>query len=340
MLKHVRASWCNLSVISGNLSVLVLLWEAEGHPYEAITIPYKSANHLHNLHAAMLLGAKWPTTNQIMQQISTTERNLRLTWYAHCMLFKHSMDSMDMSDMTTESMAAMVRSFSIISRNHFTPVSWICWVLWSPPFTTRLQGIRLDYILSTACAVTNIHSLSLREQVIMIHDLFIMHLQKMRVDPIRRATLSHGRHCPSYPLTVLRSGVKHSKKWLLWHPDLRYHSLVFHVLESSKASCHSFRATAKRFAGVAKKLPKIPLHGWCLLQCKQLHFKTVWGSETWTLFGIWRPCQIQVVCASIQSSVWDENHPNTQSRERTQIHSGLHSLWKAIEYRTWTAENP
>ena len=97
MLKHVRAIWCNLSVISGNLSVLVLLWEAEGHPYEAITIPYKSANHLQNLHAARLLGAKWPTTNQIMQQISTTERNLRLrlTWYAHCMLFKHSMDSMD-----------------------------------------------------------------------------------------------------------------------------------------------------------------------------------------------------------------------------------------------------
>ena len=209
-----------------------------------------------------------------------------------------------------------------------------------PTLHNTFEGICLDYILSTACAVTNIHSLSLREQVIMIHDLFIMHLQKMRVDPIRRATLSHGRHCPSYPLTVLRSGVKHSKKWLLWHPDLRYHSLVFHVLESSKASCHSFRATAKRFAGVAKKLRKIPLHGWCVLQCKQLHFKTVWGSETWTLFGIWRPCQIQVVCASIQSSVWDENHPNTQSRERTQIHSGLHSLWKAIEYRTWTAENP
>ena len=196
----------------------MLLWEAEGHPYEAITIPYKSANHLHNLHAAMLLGAKWPTTNQIMQQqINTTERNLRLrlTWDAHCMLFKHSMD---MSDMTTESMAAMVRSFSIISCNHFTPVSWICWVLWSPPFTTCLQGIRLDYILSTACAVTNIHSLSLREQVIMIHDLFIMHLQKMRVDPIRRATLSHGRHCPSYPLTVRRSGVNHSKKLAIVTP--------------------------------------------------------------------------------------------------------------------------
>ena len=124
------------STISGNLLVLVLLWqEAKGHPCKAI--------HTNPPIVYMLLGAKWPTytnhQNQIMQQMSTMElSSLRLVEALDMVRPSNSMD------MTTESMAAMVRSFSIISHNHSTPVSWICWVLWSPQFRTRLQGIHLE----------------------------------------------------------------------------------------------------------------------------------------------------------------------------------------------------
>ena len=110
-------------------------------------------------------------------------------------------------------------------------------------------------------------------------------------------------------------------------------------MESSKASCHSFRATAKRFAELPKHCERFPCMGDAFCSVSSFTSRGCEAVKPGHFLGL-KTLSDRYVCASIQRSVCDENHPDAQSRgkpketvPRTRF-SGktLNSFWHSLYF--------